>query len=68
MTEKYLTAEDIRLFLDLLERRYVDLNEFEQGDHLNRKIAQFHNETIDTVIAQFRQVLKEAGYVEEEHV
>lgn len=65
MTAKYLTREDITVFLDILQRRKVDPNAFEENDHLNRKIAQFHNETMDTVIAQFRQVVKEAGYVDE---
>ncbi len=65
MTTKYLTREDITVFLDILQRRKVDPDAFEVSDHLNRKLAQFHNETMDTIIAQFRQVVKEAGYVEE---
>jgi len=66
MTEKYLTKEDIRVFLDILQRRKTSLDEFDEGDHLNRRLAQFHNETIDTVIAQFKAVIREAGYVDDE--
>lgn len=64
---KYLTAEDICLFLDLLQRRKVDLSEFDESKRgqAERKLAEFHNETMDTVIAQYRQVAKEAGYIEE---
>jgi hypothetical protein len=66
MTEKYFTREDIRVFLDILQRRHVRLDEFEESDHLNRRLAEFHNETIDTIIAQFKSLLRDTGYVEEE--
>ena len=65
MTDKYLTKQDITLFFDVLKRRTIDLNQFDESDHLNRRLAEFHNETIGTVIAQFRRVVMEAGYPEE---
>ncbi len=65
MTDKYLTKENIVEFFDILRRRKIDLSTFETSDHLNRRIAEFHNETMDTIIAQFRQVVLEAGYPEE---
>ncbi len=57
--------ENIALFFDVLKRRKIDLNQFDESDHLNRRLAEFHNETIDTVIAQFRRVVREAGYTED---
>ena len=65
MTDKYLTKENIAEFFDILRRRKIDLSTFEASDHLNRRIAEFHNETLDTIIAQFRRVVLEAGYTEE---
>ena len=68
-TDKYLTKQDIALFFDVLKRRKTNPDQFDTTTaegRANHMLATFHNETIETVIAQFKQVLKEAGYPEEE--